>query len=281
MPAPLSDAVITAVSQMVDDSQLPGGRHRDPSHEELTFIMQRTGVAGFEENRSAKPIGKAKRVRWVLSECLSRDVGKGEAFVSALIEKVRGYGGFRDGSQNFVGKDAIENARAVFRAEGYELLDTGELVPAVLDNLSGEAMTSALFAYARRARTGSRDAALLVGTGKDLLEATAKHVLDEKHWTYDARGKFPMLLGQAFTALSLATIRPKDASSQTPAQAMESSLYELGCGVNRLRNTQGTGHGRPFLPTVTDVDSVRIRVDRPHAKGCVEPRRDVFGESFG
>jgi len=32
-------------------------------------------------------------------------------------------------------------------------------------------------------------------------------------------------------------------------------LYELGCAVNRLRNTEGTGHGRPFLPNVTDGEA--------------------------
>jgi len=32
-------------------------------------------------------------------------------------------------------------------------------------------------------------------------------------------------------------------------------LYELGCAVNNLRNKQGTGHGRPFLPTVSDNEA--------------------------
>jgi hypothetical protein len=32
---------------------------------------------------------------------------------------------------------------------------------------------------------------------------------------------------------------------------MERALFDLPCGVNRLRNKQGTGHGRPFLPSVT------------------------------
>lgn len=38
-------------------------------------------------------------------------------------------------------------------------------------------MTEALHAYVRRAKKGSMDSALLAGTGKDLLEAVAKHVL--------------------------------------------------------------------------------------------------------
>jgi len=44
----------------------------------------------------------------------------------------------------------------------------GELRPAILDTLAGSLLSSALEAYVRRARRGSEDAALLVGTGKDL-----------------------------------------------------------------------------------------------------------------
>lgn len=249
MPAPLNDAVITAVAQLVDDAQ---SLRRDPSHDDLTFIMQQAGVASFE---SGQKVGKAKRVRWVLSQCLARDVARGEAFVSALLEKVRGHGGFRSGSQNYVGKEAVENAQAVFRAEGYELLETGELVPTVLDGLSGARLTEALRAYARRAQGGSNDAALLVGTGKDLLEATAKHVLEQKGWPYPSNSSFSMLLGQAFTALGLQTLPPKDPKGEAPRKALERSLFELACAVNRLRNKEGTGHGRPFPASVTGAEA--------------------------
>ena len=32
-------------------------------------------------------------------------------------------------------------------------------------------------------------------------------------------------------------------------------MYDLACGINQLRNKQGTGHGRPWLPTVTDAEA--------------------------
>jgi hypothetical protein len=32
-------------------------------------------------------------------------------------------------------------------------------------------------------------------------------------------------------------------------------MYKLGCAINRLRNKEGTGHGRPFLSNgETDCD---------------------------
>jgi hypothetical protein len=36
---------------------------------------------------------------------------------------------------------------------------------------------------------------------------------------------------------------------------VERSLYEAGCAVNALRNKTGTGHGRPFLPSLTDDEA--------------------------
>jgi hypothetical protein len=36
-------------------------------------------------------------------------------------------------------------------------------------------------------------------------------------------------------------------------------LYEAGCAVNALRNKTGTGHGRPFVPSVSD-DEARAAV---------------------
>ena len=46
-----------------------------------------------------------------------------------------------------------------------------------------------------------------------------------------------------------------------PAQGdVDRALYELGCSINRLRNKEGTGHGRPWVSSVTD-DEARIAVE--------------------
>jgi Abortive infection C-terminus len=38
----------------------------------------------------------------------------------------------------------------------------------------------------------------------------------------------------------------------TEQERFDLALYDLACAVNKLRNRQGTGHGRPFVATVTD-----------------------------
>jgi len=180
---------------------------------------------------------------------------KGEILVKSLVDMVRGYGGFRPGSSNYVGRDPIETLRQAFLAEGFVLSEDGSLRPTILDNLPEKEMTKALLAYAQRARKGVLDAALLVGTGKDLLEAVAKHVLVVKNNSTDWKGNFPFLLAQAFIALDMKTSQHKPTSSETPIARYERALFELGCSVNSIRNHEGTGHGRPFLPTISKEDA--------------------------
>jgi hypothetical protein len=142
-----------------------------------------------------------------------------------------------------------------FSSEGYELTLDGELRPIVLDNLSGVTLTEALKKYVRRAKLGAGDAALMTGTGKDLLEATAAHILQQHYGYYSLTSNFPTLLGQAFVALGLATSQGVAIPGEPPQVRIERALYELACGVNQLRNQQGTGHGRPWLPTVSDAEA--------------------------
>jgi Abortive infection C-terminus len=61
------------------------------------------------------------------------------------------------------------------------------------------------------------------------------------------------LLGYAFVILGLST--PETKGDNEVTARLEIQLNELGCAVNNLRNKEGTGHGRPFLPTVTEIEA--------------------------
>lgn len=249
--APLSDPVITAMAKLVDDGQAEV--KRQPTHSDLKGVFQRARVLDGDPNqRPGPPVGKAKRVWAVLSWAIEHNPARGERLVYLLITMIHALGGFRSTSPNFVGEEAISNARAVFRNDGYDLGTDGTLKPLLLDNLAGQAATDALRAYINRAKRGADDAALVTGTGKDLLEATAKHVLVEQFGRVSNAGSFPTILGQAFAVLGLA----HNWKGGEPAHArVEAALYELGCAANTLRNKEGTGHGRPFPPTVTDIQA--------------------------
>jgi hypothetical protein len=249
--APLTDAVIAALARLVDDSQSATGS-RQPSHSEIQDQFRRADLIQADPNQAGRPIGKAKRIRGVLQWAIDNDIEKGERLVYLLVALIRGVGGFREGSSNFVGTDAIQDLREAFSSEGFNLAETGELLPVVLDTLTGEELTEALKAYVRRAQRGVLDAALITGTGKDLVEAVAAHVLVQRFGDYSATANFPTLLGQAFVESGLCAVKKPNPTAQ---EQMDLALYELACAVNRLRNREGTGHGRPFLTKVTQAQA--------------------------
>lgn len=252
MHAPLSESILIAVARLIDDSM--ADVKREPTHSDLDFQMGRAGLKAADPKAQGQTVGKAKRVRAVLSWALDNDVTAGERFVANLIAHIQGCGGFRSSSQNYVGAEAIEDAVHAFRSEGFELTADGELRPLLLTGLTGIAMTTALKAYVRRARKGVTDAALVTGTGKDLLEATAKHVLLEV-WGTCPETTFPGLLGQAFVAVGLTTPQNALQKGEPPEKALDRALFDAACAINRLRNKEGTGHGRPWLPAITETQS--------------------------
>lgn len=262
---PLTDAVLLSVSKLVDDART---ETREPSHSQLGFTIDRAKLSAADPTKRGETLGKSKRVRAILSWAIDNDLPSGEVLAGQIVSLVQASGGFRDGSPNFVGGDAIESLRIALLHEGFTLASDGEIRAACLDTLSGRQLTQALNSYCRRAKKGVEDAALLIGTGKDLMEATAAHVLTERYGCYSPQANFPTLLGQAFTELGMATPADPPSAGSLPIQRLERALYEAACAVNTLRNKQGTGHGRPWLPNVTD-DDAKTAIE---VIGCVAER---------
>jgi len=186
---PVTDTIAHALMQLVDDSNNSGG-YREPSHADIEFHIKHAGLGEFDPKQQGQLIGKAKRVRAVLYASMDSKPSAASLFASGLLAKIRACGGFRVSSNNFVGYEAIDNAKAAFDAEGYVLTDHGSLEPKVLSSLGGVELTDALVAYARRAQKGAEDAALIAGTGKDLTEATAAHVLQSLQGGYPSSANF-------------------------------------------------------------------------------------------
>ena len=151
--------------------------------------------------------------------------------------------------------DTVTQLRAAFGRAGFELDPEGNLRPTVLENLEGVELTEALSAYVRRAQRGASDAELLIGTAKNLEEATVRHVLKERTGDYATAGKgshFPTALYNAFYALGLTGSEAK--LDDDPYRALQKALFLLACAVNRLRNDRGDGHGRPEPSVATALE---------------------------
>jgi len=249
----LNEAVIQAVARLVDDA----GATREPSHSDLEAVMRRVGLLHADPHQDpAVRVGKQKRVRQVLSWAMDNDEGAGVTAVGGLIAMIRGCGGFRPESPNYCGRDSIETCVDAFATEATELTLDGQLRQRSLAGLGGRDLTVALRSYVVRAQKGFGDSVLIAGTNKDLIEATAAHVLVERFGNAGSQEDFPTLLGQAFAALELNAKRPSPdiGGLQGARVAIEVALYELGCSVNRLRNKAGSGHGRPFLPELSAAE---------------------------
>jgi hypothetical protein len=237
---------------MVDDAQ---SDTREPSHSDLEFQINRVRLTAGDPKAQGQSVGKAKRIRGTLSWALENNPSGGEALIESLLSLLRACGGFRPASPNYVGTEAVTNAIAAFRTEGFTLTNDGELQPQILENLSGAALSTALESYIRRAKRGAEDAALLAGTSKDLLEATAAHILVERNGTYPQGANFECLLGMAFVSIGLVTPQHPIQSGEPPQYKAERAMFSLACGVNAMRNKLGTGHGRPWLTNITDVEA--------------------------
>ena len=43
--------------------------------------------------------------------------------------------------------------------------------------------------------------------------------------------------------------------NESAIKNVERGLFELACAINKLRNKQGSGHGRPFISTISDDEA--------------------------
>src|SRR5438270_5244070 len=226
-----------------------------PTHDVVGRLIAQAGFEAVDPRyKDADPnAGKKKRIREVLFYAATEEVDAGGRLVRSLLGAMRSCGSFRPGSDNYPGHEVVEALRQAFARQGFELDPEGNLHSTVIDDLEGAERTAALWAYVRRFRTGATDAPLTIGNSKDLTEAVARHVLNEVLGAYSTHMNFPDTLFLAFDRLGLGTPPSDvfDALDHDGWRAVEQALCVLGVAVNRLRNQQGTGHGRPEEPSVT------------------------------
>lgn len=181
-----------------------------PSHDELDRAIARTGLQAGDPapgGRSAQgPVGKTKRIRQVLVYATDHDSRGGLELARQVVDLLRAFGRFEPALDVYAGKDKCARLREAFGRLGYDLDASGSLRAKVVDNLAGTALTDALRGYIDRINLNPEDAPLQVGTGKELDEAVARHVLVERLGDYPTGGhqsSFPLTLTQAFTVLGL------------------------------------------------------------------------------
>lgn len=231
---------------------------RGPAHDQLGQAFVRAGLHQGDPARGGRtpagsPLGKTKRIRQVFAYATDHGPNAGLMLAREVVALLRADGAFSPNLDNYAGPQKIGRLRDTFGRVGFSLDFNGALRSTVIDNLTGTQLTDALRALVDRINLTPDDAPLQIGTGKELDEATARHVLIERTGSYPTGGRggsFPVTLAATFTALGFA-VPPDVQLDNDPHRAVRHCLFLLAFAVNRLRNEAGSGHGRPDQPRRT------------------------------
>ena len=225
-----------------------------PSHAALDSAFARSGCADADPaptpvRERARALGrqstnKEQRVNSVFSEAVRR--GRARDLAEALLELLR------LGSTDFTAPGALPLRRALDRC-GFRLTEAGYLELSGLAGVQSHADRPSIEDQLNRLRRAQDDPGLMLGTAKEMLESTAKHVLEELGSPAAGSTDFSQLLYLARERLG---IRPEDIAVTSPeTEAVKKILGAAGTiaeQVNNLRNREGTGHGRTLPSGVSE-----------------------------
>ena len=218
-----------------------------PRHSVLTGLFIRTGYGSDDPyDESLGTPNKETRVRTVLMAAARRP-SRARDLVDGLLAEMRVEGCFTRDGFGYNRNDVVAAQQAFARAD-WDLTDDGRLQRAGVIDLSTGGR-HALDEQLDRLRRATDDPGLLLGTAKDLLESTAKFVLEELAVPYRANADFSELWFHARDRLGILPQHVSD--TMVGARQIKSilqSAWTIAEQTNQLRGLQGTGHGRT-LPT--------------------------------
>lgn len=146
----------------------------------------------------------------------------------------------------------IERLRRLFARDGYTIDDQGHFqcgLPEVLarQHLNDLRDPTVIVQHLDRIEHAvtKDDPSLAIGSAKELVESTAKIVLNERDVPYTVNDDLPRLVHLAESALHLHPARAKATpdGSQAVRKILGAALT-ITNGIAELRNDYGTGHGR-------------------------------------
>jgi Abortive infection C-terminus len=95
----------------------------------------------------------------------------------------------------------------------------------------------------RLQRIAESDPPLAIGTAKELVESTAKTVLQERGLPVNGKDDLPMLVKKSQEALGLHAATAQGPDGAGSVKRILGGLTSIAVGLGELRNRYGTGHG--------------------------------------
>ena len=254
---PVSDEVAATLGAFVT-----GGY--GPRHSVLTRVFGRTGYASaapYASQSRVQQMNKEDRVRSAVSAAV-REPARARDLVDALLAEYRASGFFTtvdDPNAEHERKLKVSAVRSAFARIDWELTEAGELRPAGVDAVLSVEGRPAIEDQLDRLRRSAEDPALMLGTAKEMLESTAKYVLEAFSVPYSIMG-FDELWYHTRDRLRL---HPKDVDVDAPGGEQVREILQASWSIARmsnvLRNLEGTGHGRT-LPTGVSAEVAHLVV---------------------
>lgn len=225
-----------------------------PTHSTLSRVFGRAGyghVAPYNSQSQAQQPNKQDRIRDTVNAAV-REPHRSRELVDGLLAELRAARYFTVDDSSTDGERArrstVQSLQAAFARIDWELANDGELRPASIAVVAAVGRP-AIEDQLRRLRRATDDPALLLGTAKELMESTAKYVLEAFSVPFTASTSFEELWHHARDRLSLL---PQQVDVERPGGKEVRTVLEASWAIarmaNELRKSEGTGHGRT-LPT--------------------------------
>lgn len=255
---PVSDEVGAALAGFV-----AGGA--GPTHSTLTRAFARSGygkAAPYNGSSAQQQPNKADRIRETVGAAV-RQPQRSRELVDGLLAEFR-VGHFfeqeSDPGKEHERRAKVRTVQAAFGRIDWELTDAGELRPAGVGTVTSVQGRPAIDDQLGRLRRATDDPALLLGTAKEMLESTAKYVMEAYSVPYRPNSTFDEIWHHARDRLGLlpAQVDQTRAGGSQVREILQSS-WSIARMANEVRNVEGTGHGRT-LPTAMTPEMAMLVV---------------------
>ena len=245
---PVSDEIASTLAAFVSG----GG----PTHSNLTQVFERTGygsAAPYNSRSTNQQLNKVDRVRLTIQAAIE-DPTRAHELIEGLLSEYRACSLFNTmEDQQKEGKrlERYRLAKQAFMRSGWELTESGEIFPAGVISLVATEGRPAINEQLERLRRGLDDPALMLGIAKEMLESTAKYVCKAFSVPYRMNTSFDELWHLARERLG---ILPEQVEQSQPGakelREILQSSWSIARMTNKLRNDEGTGHGRTLTTAI-------------------------------
>ena len=232
------------------------GAESPPTHSDMDIAFRRAGVSS-PQGTALQSIPKKRRIMIAFEQAELAGERAIEALIRALTTALATQRVFE--TQRPSTQKMVDELRRQLARLGWGLDETGTLtsVAAVAVQAGGR---DALEQQLKRLRNSGDDVSLMLGAAKDAFEAAAKFVLDERQETYQADESLEALVNRAMKLAGIST-RPADVTDEASKAlaALNQTVPKIAEAVRKVRNDQGSGHGRTALATVGPAEAAYVR----------------------